>query len=80
MDQKLLEQIVVQHYTVRERAETLRFDPRPRPCHRCNQLVEDQRLTIVRRNYEYRRPYWEIKCNRCDLKITVKDLTKLQKE
>jgi ribosomal protein S27E len=81
MDQKTLHLRTEEHFEVRPCGDNNpKFSPKAKPCNRCGETVAGQRLTLIKKFYEYREQFWEIKCNSCDLKMTVKDLAKFKKE
>jgi len=80
MDSKTLTEFTEEHFTVKVWGEGIKFEPKPKPCGRCGDVVQDQRISLIRKVYEYRPQFWEIKCNSCDLKMTVNELAKYKKE
>ena len=80
MDPKTLSDFTQEHFITKTRGETLRLEPLPRGCDRCGLLTQGQKIIIAKKNYEYRDRFWEIRCNICDLKFTVKDLKKFREE
>jgi len=81
MDPKTLHERTSEHFEVSHCGENNpRFSPKAKPCGRCGEKVAGQRLFLIKKFYDHRQQFWEIKCNSCDLKMTVKDLAKFKKE
>lgn len=81
MDQETLVKKTSEHFEIHSCGENNpKFKPKARACDRCSEHVVGQRLTIAKKDYEYRDKFWEIRCNSCDFKKTVKELRKFKEE
>ncbi len=58
-------------------ADYYKLEELPKPCHQCSALVTGQRTTYVLRVSKSRDEFWEMKCNRCEVKKTANSLQKI---
>ena len=81
MDQKTLLETTSEHFEIRIWGDSNpKFIPLMKPCTRCGDQVAGQALTISKKSYEHRAQFWEIRCNSCEFRTTVKDLAKFKQE